>query len=264
MKKIFRVLFQRSDSTHSDSWVITILKSCFEGNMDELNQTLQKLNLDKSKSVLTPNLNHLRIVSQNFQFQSVYLSADFILADGMPVRSLARRVRSNRISRLSGVDLVQHLIKNDASFAVIGSSQKIVYTAMQKMGKSESKIPVFSDQIQVEMSKEVIDSIIDFISSVEKRFILLALTTEKQLRLTSEIFKINDSLPVIYVGVGGSFDIISGKFVRAPKFFQSIGCEWIWRAFQNPRTLLPRYFFDFIFLVRLVCQYFSNRIVEKK
>jgi N-acetylglucosaminyldiphosphoundecaprenol N-acetyl-beta-D-mannosaminyltransferase len=42
------------------------------------------------------------------------------------------------------------------------------------------------------------------------------------------------SLPVMFMAVGGSFDIITGRLRRAPLFIRSIGFEWAWRLFQEP------------------------------
>ena len=36
------------------------------------------------------------------------------------------------------------------------------------------------------------------------------------------------------VGVGGSFDFISGNIARAPKWLRVLGLEWLWRLFQQP------------------------------
>src|SRR5699024_3949817 len=41
----------------------------------------------------------------------------------------------------------------------------------------------------------------------------------------------------IFQGVGGSFDVISGKVKRAPKFFQRIGCEWLYRLLLEPSRI---------------------------
>lgn len=45
------------------------------------------------------------------------------------------------------------------------------------------------------------------------------------------------SIPVI-MGIGGSFDVISGKLKRAPVWMQSMGLEWLFRFIQQPRRLL--------------------------
>ncbi|MNI90232.1 putative N-acetylmannosaminyltransferase [compost metagenome] len=36
------------------------------------------------------------------------------------------------------------------------------------------------------------------------------------------------------MGVGGSFDVISGKTKRAPKLFQKLRLEWFYRLLREP------------------------------
>ena len=43
------------------------------------------------------------------------------------------------------------------------------------------------------------------------------------------------------VGVGGSFDVLSCRIKRAPRWVQRIGFEWLYRLFQEPRRLAYRY-----------------------
>jgi N-acetylglucosaminyldiphosphoundecaprenol N-acetyl-beta-D-mannosaminyltransferase len=43
------------------------------------------------------------------------------------------------------------------------------------------------------------------------------------------------------VGIGGSFEILSGGQIRAPKWMQSAGLEWLFRLRQEPRRLWKRY-----------------------
>lgn len=41
----------------------------------------------------------------------------------------------------------------------------------------------------------------------------------------------------IAVGVGGTFDFISGKIKRAPKIMRSFGLEWLWRLSMQPSRI---------------------------
>lgn len=38
----------------------------------------------------------------------------------------------------------------------------------------------------------------------------------------------------IAMGVGGAFDILAGKFPRAPRWTRAAGLEWLWRLFLQP------------------------------
>jgi N-acetylglucosaminyldiphosphoundecaprenol N-acetyl-beta-D-mannosaminyltransferase len=47
--------------------------------------------------------------------------------------------------------------------------------------------------------------------------------------------------PPFVMGVGGSFDVLSGKVSRAPHWAQQLGMEWLFRTLQEPRRLFWRY-----------------------
>src|SRR5258708_37971441 len=48
------------------------------------------------------------------------------------------------------------------------------------------------------------------------------------------------NVPVM-IGVGGSFDVLTGRVRRAPKWVQSVGMEWSWRLMMEPRKMWKRY-----------------------
>ena len=41
----------------------------------------------------------------------------------------------------------------------------------------------------------------------------------------------------IFVGVGGSFDVLSGMKKRAPKFFIKFHLEWLYRICREPKRM---------------------------
>ena len=43
------------------------------------------------------------------------------------------------------------------------------------------------------------------------------------------------------MGVGGSFDVVSGITRRAPAWMQRNGLEWLYRVMQEPRRMWKRY-----------------------
>ena len=55
-----------------------------------------------------------------------------------------------------------------------------------------------------------------------------------------------------FMGVGGSFDVVSGKVNRAPLWMQKVGLEWFYRLAQEPKRMWKRYLIGnskFIWLV---------------
>ena len=50
----------------------------------------------------------------------------------------------------------------------------------------------------------------------------------------------------VVVGVGGSFDLISGRVRRAPRLLRRLGLEWLFRLAREPwrwrrQRVLPRF-----------------------
>jgi len=41
----------------------------------------------------------------------------------------------------------------------------------------------------------------------------------------------------IFVGVGGTFDFLTGNIKRAPRFLQKLGLEWLFRLFIQPKRI---------------------------
>lgn len=57
---------------------------------------------------------------------------------------------------------------------------------------------------------------------------------------------------ILLVGQGGTFDYEAGKIRRAPKIFQKLGIEWLWRLALQPSRfirmlVLPVYFIKITF-----------------
>ena len=59
----------------------------------------------------------------------------------------------------------------------------------------------------------------------------------------------------VLMGVGGSFDVISGEVKRAPQWMQDMGLEWFYRFIQEPRRMWRRYFITSIqFLFKVLSE----------
>ena len=62
-----------------------------------------------------------------------------------------------------------------------------------------------------------------------------------------------DQLAVpLSIQLGASFDFLAGTARRAPRLWQVLGCEWLYRALSDPRRLLPRYLGNARFLIQLL------------
>jgi len=82
-------------------------------------------------------------------------------------------------------------------------------------------------------------AVIDRITSAAPDFLFVGFGAPKQ-----EIWinQYADSLPVkTMIGVGGSFEMLSGELPRAPRWMRQAGLEWLFRLRLEPGRLWKRY-----------------------
>ena len=73
-----------------------------------------------------------------------------------------------------------------------------------------------------------------------------------------------DALPqAIYVTCGGWFGFLAGEELRAPKIMRTLGLEWFFRLYKNPKRLWRRYFFGTFSLLKLVSSVLYFRISKR-
>ena len=75
----------------------------------------------------------------------------------------------------------------------------------------------------------------DYIKTLKPDIILVALGIPCQELLIYSNYK--DFEHGIFMGVGGSFDVLSGTKKRAPKFLVKAHLEWLYRIIKEPNRL---------------------------
>lgn len=192
--------------------------------------------------IVTPNPELLVIASKDREYKSILNSAKLALPDGIGVMYGAWFVGKPLKQRIAGVDLVKsvcnYISKQPITVAFLGAGPNIAVKASDCLQKMYPGLKVV--YAQSEWSKELNDKKVDIL--------FVAFGSPKQ-----EIWIKNNlkNLPVkIAIGVGGSFDFISGKTPRAPKFLRSLGLEWLFRlAIQPWRIKRQLSLVKFVYLV---------------
>jgi exopolysaccharide biosynthesis WecB/TagA/CpsF family protein len=101
------------------------------------------------------------------------------------------------------------------------------------------------------------DEAIEQIKSSGARICFVALGAPKQ-----EIFAaraVSQGVNAGFICIGAGLDFLASAQIRAPKSFQKMGIEWLWRLGSNPKRFAFRYFQCALLLVRLM---FTERILR--
>lgn len=203
--------------------------------------------------IWTLNLSHLRQYLQKPDVFDFLEASSLVVADGWPVKILTKRFMSHEVFRIPGVDLVSELISRGVHFGVIGSQEGQVMSSLElNENASISQLDFVFDSKISENSDIQIDEISKLIKKSKTKFVFIALGFPKQEFLFKQLLVGDRQAGVHFLGIGGSFEMLSAEKIRAPKFIQNWGLEWAWRLAQDPRRLARRYLHDLIFFVCLL------------
>lgn len=209
----------------------------------ELEQMLQS---SEPNIVVTADSSGLVIAQSDEVLAGIYRNAELATADSNGVVWALRR-QGHSATRVSGVDLVGELCRLSAEkgyrIFLLGSAPgvadlaaerlRLMYPGCNIVGTRHGYFPADDD-----------DVVAQEIAPFEPDILFVAMGIPRQ-----EIFisKTKDVIGAkVAMGVGGSFDVFSGRVKRAPKIVQALKLEWLWRVVLNPRKLskvklLPRF-----------------------
>lgn len=176
---------------------------------------------------------------------SILRKADLVTADGMPLVWLSQLLGEPLKERVTGADMVPALaekaaLEGKSVYFFGGADGSARQTARIFKGLyPDLKIAGFSAPM-INMDDEIENMVeIARINVTEPDILLIALGNPKQ-EFWFDRYNKYMKVPVS-IGVGGTFEFISGETSRAPEWMQKTGLEWIFRMAQDPKRLINRY-----------------------
>lgn len=202
--------------------------------------------------VATVNLDYLvacqSATAEGQNLKSFLRTTEWVIADGKPVQWMSQLFGNGLRERVPGSDLVPLLgsvsTERNWKIYVVGGSQDSVAKTSDKWKANYGSSPicgVFNGKIDI-ADTEKDSAVVNQINALDADILLIALGSPKQ-----EIWfeRVKSKLNVaVAIGVGGSFEMVSGNVKRAPVWVQNIGAEWLVRLAQEPSRLFKRYFND--------------------
>ncbi len=188
--------------------------------------------------VMTPNSEMLVEAARNEAFHKVLNSSALNLPDSIGLLHMAHLTHQRLPHRVTGVDMVTRLcefIGEEQSVFLLGGAPDIAERAAHKLQKKNSNLRIVGTYAGNPIPEETPD-IINRINQSGARLLLVAYGAPAQDLWISENFSKFTSVRIA-MGVGGTFDFISGRIRRAPKLFRLIGLEWMWRVLREPRRI---------------------------
>ena len=176
-----------------------------------------------------------------------------LVPDGIGVVKAGRSIKYDIETRITGIDIAYKLLEygneEKKSIYLFGSKQEVLDMMKEVLDKNypNLKIAGMTNGYVKDKDKEY-----KKISKLNPDIVLVALGIPAQEKLIYNHLK--EFKKGIFVGVGGSFDVISGSKKRAPEFFIKHNLEWLYRITKEP-SRLKRFYNSNIKFLHVVKKY---------
>lgn len=188
-------------------------------------------------------------------------SNSVIIPDGIGVVVAAKIEGNPVLEKIAGIELMDDIIKmcesENKAIYLLGAKQEILDLCIINLHSKYNKLKICGSHngyFDIDNCDEIIQDIIE-----KKPYaVFIAMGCPKQEKFINKYMNI---LPVsIFMGVGGSFDVIAGKVNRAPRWMINLGLEWLYRVAKEPFRIkrlwvIPK------FLLKVIC---SKYIISKE
>lgn len=206
---------------------------------------------DNKRFVVTANPEAFILGKENPDIDELLLDqATTIVADGIGIVKGADIVGVSVAERIPGVDIAEKLFvygnEMKKSVFLFGAKQEVIDALLERLSKLYPDLVVAG---AVNGYVEDKDKVFEDMAAAAPDIVLVALGMPAQERLIyKHLSRFNKG---IFVGVGGSFDVLSGTKERAPEFFIKHNIEWLYRIVKEPKRLKRFYNNNVKFIFKL-------------
>ena len=200
-----------------------------------------------------------KIVSmqKDLQLRKSVNESDLINADGQAVVWASKILGKPLKERVAGIDLMTNLVElaHEKQYKIFffGAKEQSVKSVVDKYTKQYSS-NIIAGYRNGYFKKEEEQDIAREIANSGANILFVAISSPTKENFLYENKKLLEKINFV-MGVGGSFDVVSGKVKRAPLWMQNSGLEWFYRFTQEPRRMWKRYLIGNIKFILLVIKW---------
>lgn len=199
------------------------------------------------KIVVAPNTEFIMLAQKDKEFFDILKQASFATPDSVGVMIGGKLQNKKFKERIPGQSYFRKVLevgeKEGWTFYFLGGEEGIAQKAKEKVEKDYPNVKIIGcHEGFFEIDKE--EDVVKEINKLQPNVLFVAMGApiqEKWIARNKKNLKVD-----IATGQGGTFDYEAGKIKRAPKLFQKLGIEWMWRLIKEPKRIvrmmaLPKY-----------------------
>lgn len=205
----------------------------FNENMEELFKSIdsfEKVHIISGNPEVLLNGLQDGILLNNFTSKN-----SIIIPDGIGTVICSKIVGKPVKEKIAGIEVMDNIVKKcekeNQGIYLLGSTKETVDMCNINLRTKYRNLNILGSHdgyFEIDDCEDILKDI----EKVNPKVLFVAMGCPRQ-----EIFvsKYMDRLPCrVFMGVGGSFDIIAGNVKRAPKWMINLGLEWLYRVAKEP------------------------------
>jgi N-acetylglucosaminyldiphosphoundecaprenol N-acetyl-beta-D-mannosaminyltransferase len=200
--------------------------------------------------VVTPNVNHVVLLSKRRDFAAAYADASLVLADGEPLVRVARWLGRRLPGRVAGSDLAPALFEaarrgEPLKVFLLGAKPGVAERAAANVEQRFSGVRIVgtcSPTFGFEADPVENEQILQRLAVAQPQVLIVGFGAPKQ---ELWVHRHRHQLAArVALCLGATIDFLAGGIPRAPSWMSAAGLEWTFRIACEPRRLAVRYLRD--------------------
>ena len=210
---------------------IDFIDTTMEAMIERLKGHLEK---EEKVFVVTANPEIALYARKDPTYQSYIDKATYVTADGIGIVKAAQRLGDPLPERVTGFDLFIRLLElaNERRYSVylLGAKEAVLQKTVAEIERRYPNVVIagshhgYFDWNSTEIETEI--------ASLQPDLVFLALGFPRQEKWIAE--RLHRFEKGVFIGIGGSFDVLAGEVKRAPEAWQKLHLEWLYRLIQQP------------------------------
>ena len=184
------------------------------------------------------NAEKMLTAEDNPEVRDLINAAEFKYADGISVvRSVRKKFPQAQVSRVAGADLWEALMaragQEGTPVFLVGGKPEVLAQTEAKL-RAQWRVDIVGSQDGY-FTPEQRQALFERIHASGAQIVTVAMGSPKQEIFMRDCRKIHPE--ALYMGVGGTYDVFTGHVKRAPKLWQNLGLEWLYRLLSQPSRI---------------------------
>lgn len=192
----------------------------------------------KQGTLVAINAEKVLTAEDNPEVRALINAAEYKYADGISVvRSIRKKFPEAEVSRVAGADLWEELMaragQEGTPVFLVGGKADVLAQTEAKL-RAQWNVNVVGRQDGY-FTPEQRQALFARIHASGAQIVTVAMGSPKQEIFMRDCRQVHPQ--ALYMGVVGTYDVFTGHVKRAPKVWQNLGLEWLYRLLSQPSRI---------------------------